>query len=40
LTFVYILLFMMRNVNKHKNRKINNVFLLPRSRPFIGYPYG
>jgi hypothetical protein len=27
-----------RNVNKQKNRKIN-IFLLPRSRPFIWYPY-
>jgi hypothetical protein len=25
----------LRNVNKHENRKINNIFLLPRPRPFI-----
>ena len=25
-------------MNKHKNRKINNIFLFPRSGTFIGYP--
>jgi hypothetical protein len=29
----------LRNVNKHKNWKINNIFLLPSPRPFIWYPY-
>ena len=27
------------NVNKHENRKTNNIFLLPRPRLFIRYPY-
>ena len=26
-------------LNKHENRKINDIFLLPRPRPFIWYPY-
>jgi hypothetical protein len=25
----------LQNVNKHENRKINNIFLLPRPRPYI-----
>jgi hypothetical protein len=29
----------LQNANKHKNRKINNIFLLPRCRPLMQYPY-
>ena len=32
-------LFMLRKVNKHENKKTNNIFLLPEPRPFIKYPY-